>query len=95
MKRAYQEIRLLPPLAVSRLGDLPEPVNNYELEVDRWRWHRDLLVAARDLLDELESREQGSPRLAYVRALRDSDANTLAVIEAMIIHLDARVEVTA
>ena len=34
MKRAFQEIRLLPPLAVSRLGDSPEPVNNYELEVD-------------------------------------------------------------
>ena len=74
---------------------MPYTLQIPEREVDRWRWHRDLLVAARDLLDELESREQGSPRLAYVRALRDSDANTLAIIEAMIIHLDARVEVTA
>ena len=28
-----KEIRLLPPLAISRLGNSPEPVNNYDLVV--------------------------------------------------------------
>jgi hypothetical protein len=74
---------------------MPYTLQIPERESDRWRWHRDLLVAARDLLDELESREKGSPRMPYVRALRDSDANTLAIIESMIVHLDAAAEVTA
>jgi hypothetical protein len=34
MKRELKEIRLLPPLAISRLGNSPEPVNNYDVEVD-------------------------------------------------------------
>jgi hypothetical protein len=31
------EIRILPPLAISRLGNAPEPVNNYDVEVDPQR----------------------------------------------------------
>lgn len=34
MKRELKEIRLLPPLAISRLGNSPEPVNNYDVNVD-------------------------------------------------------------
>jgi hypothetical protein len=31
--KALQQIRLLPPLAISRLGSSPEPVNNYDLVI--------------------------------------------------------------
>jgi hypothetical protein len=31
--KSLKEIRLLPPLAISRLGNAPEPVNNYDLVV--------------------------------------------------------------
>jgi len=34
MKRELKEIRLLPPLAISRLGSSPEPLNNYDVVVD-------------------------------------------------------------
>ncbi len=71
-----------PPFQMPYTMDIPER------EVDRWRWHRDLLFAARDILDELAVRERGSPRLAYVRSMRDADANTIAIIEAMIAMLD-------
>jgi len=72
---------------------MPYTLQIPEREVDRWRWHRDLLFAARDLLDELLVREEGSPRLAYVRSIRDADANTIAVIETMIARLDKLAEV--
>ena len=28
-----KELRILPPLAIGRLGSAPEPLDNYELEV--------------------------------------------------------------
>jgi len=79
-----------PPFQMPYTLDIPER------ESDRWRWHRDLLFAARDLLDELAVREKDSPRLAYVLSMRDADTNTMAIIEAMIAKLDkVSAEVTA
>jgi len=52
------EIRLLPPLAISRLGNSPEPVNNYDLIVpkDQPLGYRQIVPAPTLIIDESSGR---------------------------------------
>jgi len=59
MKRgALKEIRLLPPLAISRLGSSPEPVNNYNLVIpdDEPLGYRQIVPAPTLVVDEATGR---------------------------------------
>jgi hypothetical protein len=54
-------------------------------ELDRWRLHRDLLVASRTLEDQLRaSASITAERRAYVDAMRDADAGAMRIVESMI-----------
>jgi hypothetical protein len=56
--KALKEIRLLPPLAVSRLGSSPEPVNNYDLVIpdDQPLGYRQIVPAPTLVVDEASGR---------------------------------------
>lgn len=53
-----KEIRLLPPLAISRLGNSPEPINNYDLVVpeDQPLGYRQIVPAPTLVVDESSGR---------------------------------------
>src|SRR5260221_14725637 len=56
--RALKEIRILPPLAISRLGSSPEPVNNYDLVIppDQPLGYRQIVPAPTLVVDEKSGR---------------------------------------
>jgi hypothetical protein len=56
--KALKEIRLLPPLAISRLGSSPEPVNNYDLVIppDQPLGFRRIVAAPTLVVDEKSGR---------------------------------------
>jgi hypothetical protein len=56
--KALKEIRILPPLAVSRLGNSPEPVNNYDLVIppDQPLGYRRIVPAPTLVVDERSGR---------------------------------------
>lgn len=56
--KAIQQIRLLPPLAISRLGSSPEPVNNYDLVIpdDQPLGYRKIVPAPTLIVDESTGR---------------------------------------
>lgn len=56
--RALKEIRILPPLAISRLGSSPEPVNNYDLVIppNHPLGYRQIVSAPTLIVDEKSGR---------------------------------------
>jgi hypothetical protein len=61
--KALKEIRLLPPLAISRLGASPEPVNNYDLKIpeDQPLGFRKIESAPTLIVDEQSGRITACP----------------------------------
>ncbi|HYM60543.1 MAG TPA: ferritin-like domain-containing protein [Thermoanaerobaculia bacterium] len=76
-----------PPFQMPYTLDIPQS------EDDRWRWHRDMLVASQHILDVLAVMESDERRRGYVAALRESDADFMAVIDRIIARY-AKQEVT-
>ena len=69
---ALKEIRLLPPLAISRLGDSPEPVNNYDLVIpdDQPLGYRQIVPAPTLVVDEASGKITArETRPVVIRAL--------------------------
>lgn len=79
-----------PPFQMPYTLDIPQR------EDDRWRWHRDMFIASRNILDVLDTIDDDKRRRGYVAALRESDANFIQVMNR-IIDRDAtkKEEVTA
>jgi len=77
-----------PPFQMPYTLDIPQA------EDDRWRWHRDMFIASRNILDVLDTIDTDTRRRGYVAALRDSDTNFIAVMNR-IIDRGTKVEVTA
>lgn len=69
-----------PPFQMPYTLELPDR------EVDRWRWHRELLRTSTALIGSIEALDPPpEPRhLAYLAALRESDGQALVIIERMI-----------
>lgn len=60
-------------------------------EVDRWRWHRDMLVAAHRITDELLARDDEPRRGDFARAIREGDAELQRRIDLIIRGLDSAI----
>jgi hypothetical protein len=58
-------------------------------EVDRWRWHLDMLIASRGILDELATLDHDPGRRGFAAAIRDGDGSLIHQIERIIAGLDA------
>jgi hypothetical protein len=65
------------------------------LESDRWRWHRDMLIASRNILDTLAQLETDTRRKGYIAALKESDADLMQVMNRIIAKLDKRADKVA
>jgi len=66
-----------------------------QAENDRWRWHRDMLIASRHLLDRIEVHDTDPRRRSYAAALRESDADLIKLINRIIERLTKTSEVMA
>jgi len=78
-----------PPFQMPYTLDIPQSEN------DRWRWHRDMLFASRDLLDDLAKIETDERRRGYIAALRESDADLIKLIDRIIERKTKLAEVLA
>jgi hypothetical protein len=67
---------------------MPYTLEIPQAESDRWRWHRDMLVASRHILDVLARIETDDRRKGYVAALRESDADLMQVMDRIIAKSD-------
>ncbi|HEX6640199.1 MAG TPA: ferritin-like domain-containing protein [Thermoanaerobaculia bacterium] len=78
-----------PPFQMPYTLELPDR------EVDRWRWHRELLRTSIALIGTIEALEPPpEPRgLAYLKALRESDEQALQMVEKMIVAEQTKVNV--
>lgn len=74
---------------------MPYTLEIPQLESDRWRWHRDMLIASRNILDVLAQLETDARRRGYVAALKESDADLMQVMDRIIAKSDKRAEVLA
>jgi hypothetical protein len=75
-----------PPFQMPYTLDIPQS------EDDRWRWHRDMLVASRHILDVLATIETDDRRKGYVAALKEADADLMQLIDKIIAGLNRRAE---
>jgi hypothetical protein len=65
--------------------EMPYSLELPDHEQDRWRLHRDLLVASRILQEQLHAMKGvADGRRAYLEALRDADAGAMRMVEAML-----------
>jgi hypothetical protein len=65
--------------------EMPYSLELPDDEPNRWRLHRDLLAASRTLVAQLRAMTSlGAERRAYLEALRNADAGTMQLIEAML-----------
>jgi hypothetical protein len=76
-----------PPFQMPYTLEIPQS------ESDRWRWHRDMLIASRHILDVLDTLETDARRKGYVAALRESDADLTKLIDRILLRDDKRAEV--
>jgi Ferritin-like len=67
---------------------MPYTLEIPQAESDRWRWHRDMLVASRHILDVLARIETDDRRKGYVAAMRESDADLMQVMDRIIAKSD-------
>ena len=74
---------------------MPYTLEIPQRESDRWRWHRDMLIASRNILDALSRLEEDPRRRGYIAALKESDADLTQVIDRIIARSEARAEVVA
>jgi hypothetical protein len=75
-----------PPFQMPYTMDIPLE------ETDRWRWHRDMLLASCRLYDQLDEIETDPRRRGYIAALRQADVDLILLIERIIGQL-VRLEV--
>jgi hypothetical protein len=71
---------------------MPYTLDIPQSEDDRWRWHRDMLVASRHILDVLATIETDDRRKGYVAALKEADADLMQLIDRIIAGLNRRAE---
>jgi hypothetical protein len=76
-----------PPFQMPYTLDIPQS------ESDRWRWHRDMLIASRHILDVLATIETDERRRGYVAALKEGDADLMRLIDRILVRSDKRAEV--
>lgn len=74
---------------------MPYTLEIPQMESDRWRWHRDMLIASRTILDILAQLETDARRKGYIAALKESDADLMHVMNRIIEKSDKRAEVLA
>jgi hypothetical protein len=67
-----------PPFQMPYTLDIPQQ------ESDRWRWHRDMLIASRHILDLIATLETDARRQGYVAALKESDADLMHLMNRII-----------
>jgi hypothetical protein len=58
-------------------------------EVDRWRWHRDMLVAAHRIIDDVLAIDHDERRRGFARAIREGDHDLERRIDLVIRGLEA------
>jgi hypothetical protein len=78
-----------PPFQMPYTLEIPQSEN------DRWRWHRDMLIASRHILDALSTIETDERRKGYIAALKEADADLMELMNRMIAREDKAAEVTA
>jgi hypothetical protein len=97
--RALANILVQSPLSATGGDQVAGPTFEmpYSLELpddepNRWRLHRDLLIASRTLQGRLHAMPSvAGDRRAYLEALRDADAGAMRMVEAMLHEsVDAR-----
>jgi hypothetical protein len=74
---------------------MPYTLEIPQFEGDRWRWHRDMLIASRHILDILATIETDPRRKGYVAALKEADADLMQLMNRMIARADKLSEVLA
>jgi hypothetical protein len=74
---------------------MPYTLEIPQRESDRWRWHRDMLFASRNILDALLKLEKEPRRRGYIAALKESDADLTQVMDRIIAKSEKRAEVLA
>jgi hypothetical protein len=72
---------------------MPYTLDIPQSESDRWRWHRDMLIASRHILDVLATIETDERRRGYVAALKEGDADLMRLIDRILVRSDKRAEV--
>jgi hypothetical protein len=71
-------------LAAGPPFEMPYTLSIPRREVDRWRWHNDMLAASHTILVELHRLDHDPRRAAFARAIADGDAELMRRIELII-----------
>ena len=74
---------------------MPYTLEIPQFEDDRWRWHRDMLIASQHILDLLAGLDPDPRRQGYIAALRQGDAELIQVMNRLIERENKRAEVLA
>jgi Ferritin-like len=69
---------------------MPYTLEIPQAESDRWRWHRDMIIASQTILGILGTIETDERRKGYVAALKNSDADLIRLIDRILVRADAR-----